>query len=410
MRRLPYGSAVALILAGLGPGCGSFKNDAGGDAGVPDASTGDAPVADASEAGTASDGGGAGDGGVDSASETGDGGRPCTATACSPVVMANDLHYPVGLAVDATHLYWIEAGNGVSDPDAPLVRILKSAPCLKSTDPCRGVLDPMAGGDVFQSLSLAVGPDQVCYTQTYNSPAQHSVYCVGFGSGGGKRAVYQGNGAAAQIVTTADTIAWADFGQAASSSQGAVFAVPADAGFTADAQALASGRPGPSALAVDGPAFFWAEYGTSAEAGAVQRASLDGGAPTLVAGGQTSPDGVAAYAGYAYWVSTGDGAVRRAKEDGTGAVETLSSGENVPVALAVDASGVYWINAGTGPDYLDGALRRVDLAGGTATTMMAGIANVQALAIDDTDVYFCNAGTTGKQFLDGTIWQMPKTY
>jgi hypothetical protein len=189
-----------------------------------------------------------------------------------------------------------------------------------------------------------------------------------------------------------------------------VFAVPADAGFTADAQALASGRPGPTGLAADGPAFFWAEYGTNADAGAVQRASPDSGSPTLLAGMQMSPQGVAAYAGYVYWGTTGDGAVRRAKEDGTGAVETLASGENVPAALAVDASGVYWINAGTGPDYLDGALRRMDLSGGAVTTMMPGIASVQALAVDDADVYVCSAGTTGNQFHDGTIWRMPKTY
>ena len=409
MRRIRYKLALALAMAVLGSSCGSFKDDSGGDGGALDGFAGDAPGADASEASVASDGGAAGEGGHDSAVEGGDGGRPCTAMQCPPIVMANDLHYPVALALDALHLYWIEAGNGVSDPNTPLVRIAKSMPCLKSTDPCRGVLDSMAGGDVFQGLSLAVGPDQACYTQTYNTPSAHSVYCVAFGSGG-KRVVYEGTGAATQIVATADTIAWADFGQVASSSQGAVFAVPADAGFTADAQALASARPGPSGLAVDGPAFVWAEYGATAEAGAVQRASPDGGPPTLIAGGQQSPSSVAAFAGYAYWASLGDGTVRRMKEDGTGVVETLASGENTPTAVAVDASGVYWINAGTGPDYLDGALRRVDPVGGAAATMMPGIVNVQALAIDETDVYVCNAGTMGNQFADGTIWQMAKTY
>ena len=406
MCRIGYPLAALALLA-AGQACGDFKNAGGG--GTLDGSVGDAPVADAGEAGVASDAGAPGEGGADSATEGGNGGRPCTAAACPPVVMADDLHFPVALAVDALHLYWIEAGNGVSDPDAPLVRILKSAPCLKSTDPCRGVLDPMAGGDAFQGLSLAVGPGQACYTQTYDTPSAYSVNCVTFDSAG-TRGVYQGTGAAVQIVATADTIAWTNFGQAAAASQGAIFAVPSDAGFTTDAQALASARPGPAGLAADGPALVWTEYGTTADAGAVQRVSLDGGAPVVIAGGQQSPGSVAAYAGYVYWTSVGDGTVRRTKDDGTGAVETFASAENGPVAVAVSATGVYWINAGTGPDYLDGALRRVDLAGGTPATMMANIVNLQALAIDDTDVYVCNAGTTGNQFHDGTIWQIAQTY
>jgi hypothetical protein len=412
MCRGRYSLALALTVGVLGSGCGSFKDDGGDNGGAPDGFAGDAPGIDAGDASLASEGGDASvasEGGNDAATEGGNGGRPCTAAMCPPVVMADDLHYPVAIALDATYLYWIEAGNGVSDPDTPMVRIAKSMPCLKSTDPCRGVLDSMAGGDVYLSLTLAVGPDEACYTQTYDSPAEHSVYCVAFGSGG-KRVVYEGTGAATQIVATADTIAWADFGQTASSSQGAVFAVPADAGFTADAQALASARPGPTGLAADGPAFVWVEDGTSADAGAAQGVSPDGGPPTLIAGGQQSPSSVVAYGGYAYWTSLGDGTVRRMKDDGTGTVDTLASGETLPVAIAADASGVYWVNAGTGPDYLDGALRRVDLAGGTVTTMMPGIVNALALAIDDADVYVCNAGTTGQQFHDGTIWQMAKTY
>ncbi|MGH7298214.1 MAG: hypothetical protein ACRELB_24965, partial [Polyangiaceae bacterium] len=156
----------------------------------------------------------------------------------------------------------------------------------------------------------------------------------------------------------------------------------------------------------------WTEYGASADAGAVRWSPLDGGPSVLLAFAQQSPDAVAAYGGYAYWVSAGDGTVRRVKDDGTGGVETLASGESAPVAIAVDASGVYWVDAGTGPDYLDGALRRADLTAGTGTitTMMPGIVNVQAMAIDDANVYVCNAGTVGKQFHDGTIWQMAKTY
>jgi hypothetical protein len=154
----------------------------------------------------------------------------------------------------------------------------------------------------------------------------------------------------------------------------------------------------------------WTEYGTSVDAGAVRRTPFDGGTRTLLAAQQAAPGGVAAYAGYVYWVNTGDGTVRRTRDDGTGGVEGVSSGENTPVAVAVDASGVYWINAGTSPDYLDGALRRADLTGGTATTMMSGVVNVQAMAIDDVDAYVCSAGTPGGQYHDGTIWQMPKTY
>ncbi|HEY8086318.1 MAG TPA: hypothetical protein VIF09_00685, partial [Polyangiaceae bacterium] len=335
---------------------------------------------------------------------------PCTAAACPPVVMAGDLHYPVGLAVDATHLYWIEAGNGVSDPYAPLVRILKSAPCLHATDACRGVLDSMAGGDPFTSLSLAVGPGQACYTQTYNTPAGHSVYCVAFGAGAGTRGIYQGAGAATQVVVTTDTIAWTDFGQGAANTDGALFAVPADAGFTPDAHAVLSGQPGPSALATDGADLVWAEYGPTADAGSVRRVPLDGGGSTLLAAAQASPASVATYAGFVYWASLGDGTVRRVKDDGTGPVETVSAGEIAPAAVYADATGVYWIDAGTGPDYLDGALRRADLAGGNATTMMSGLVNLQAMAVDDVDVYVCNAGTVGGQYHDGTIWQIAKTY
>src|SRR5580704_17100613 len=108
MRRIAYASsgAVAVVILAAGAACGGFRDSRGDDGGPPEGGA-DAPGADVESAAPAEGG--------DAPSEGASGGRPCTAAACPPVVMAGDLHYPVGLAVDATHLYWIEAGNGVSD-------------------------------------------------------------------------------------------------------------------------------------------------------------------------------------------------------------------------------------------------------------------------------------------------------
>jgi hypothetical protein len=125
--------------------------------------------------------------------------------------------------------------------------------------------------------------------------------------------------------------------------------LPIDGGTPAT---LASGNPGPYAVALDATNLYWVDLGTAAGAysdGAVLSMPIAGGPVTALATGQLAPGAIAVSDSDVYWVdgclsssAPGSGAVMRVAKTG-GAVQTIASGLDQPAAIAVDAASVYWL-------------------------------------------------------------------
>lgn len=101
---------------------------------------------------------------------------------------------------------------------------------------------------------------------------------------------------------------------------------------------------------------------------------------------------------YVYWTSLDleQGAIRRARIDGSGMVETLAANLPKPNRVVVSETHVYWTNTGT--ERQPGSLMRVSKNGGEPETLVSGVPFAQALALDDDargvdDVYFAGSET-----------------
>ncbi len=91
-------------------------------------------------------------------------------------------------------------------------------------------------------------------------------------------------------------------------------------------------------IAIDGGALFWSVY--SRDIGAIYRLTLDGSStPRPLAVGLLSPQNIAAFGGFVYWVSPA-GSVARVSADADGATPTiLASDQPTPWGRAGDAVG-----------------------------------------------------------------------
>jgi len=104
-------------------------------------------------------------------------------------------------------------------------------------------------------------------------------------------------------------------------------------------------------VALSGEDVFWTN-GRGPESGGVYRIGhgTDGGAPTLVAGGQAFPHGISADDNQVYWadigVSSNGGTVHRASPDGSNVklVADSSSGVSTPGPVIVANNQVFWAN------------------------------------------------------------------
>lgn len=117
------------------------------------------------------------------------------------------------------------------------------------------------------------------------------------------------------------------------------------------------------------------------------------GPPVLLAGGELSITGLALDSDYVYWVSGFSGDVKRAPKGG-GTHAVLASGQSKAQDLVVTPEGLYFlVRGGTG-----GAIMKVGLGGGAATSVVGGQYNPARLAVEGTKLYWTNqsSGAAGK--------------
>lgn len=399
-RRLPALQFFALTIAAAllaSAGCSSLKNadptGPGADGG--DAATADGPVQQGDDA---SNGGDA------------DAGTPtavCTAATCPVDVVEKGLYGPVSIAVSSTHLYWIEVGQVPPTSSGQLVRIAKTSGC--STRSCfdvfdSNVVDGQLSGQNSYEAHVALGPYDVCYTQSFNANAQHGIRCFGLAEPlQAKRALDNGPGAVIDLWVGASEARWVLSSSNVGVADGAVMGRTLVGGAT---KTFAPARVASSAVTSDGAKVYWSEWGAASPQGTINTLLGDGGV-SAIATGRANPIAVRLYGQYLYWVEAAKKTVMRARADGIGPPEQIATTDVNPVDLVVDASGVYWITSGPGMSGIAGSLSHAPLMpGGDITVMIKDINIVYALAADTTHVY---VASVGQMIADGQIVRIKKT-
>jgi hypothetical protein len=383
---------AALCLSALGVSCSTFKNE-GTDA-TPDAST-DAGALDASQIDALADGSAPDSAKVVDSGDAGsaDDGGVCTQSTCATTTIISGLYGPAALAVDATYVYWLEVGSMIpqADGEGQLVRLQKGTSCADRS--CVEVIDPYALSGTFEGQliydnQLALGPSDVCYSQSFNAQAEHQISCFPLAS-------------LAQIVVDQDygdcdglwigpgSLVWSLASTTTTSNDGSIRIRALEGTDGGPAAAIASSRPYPTSVLADGAGTVWSELGASDAGGALMVAADDGGITPLVAQ-RGAPVAVAGYGGFVYWIDAQARTVLRVPRSG-GAVDQIANTDDNPFALVVDASGVYWAAAGL-TDAAGSVAHAPLVPGGPTTVMMSGVVAIQALAVDATQVYAAAVG------------------
>jgi len=145
-------------------------------------------------------------------------------------------------------------------------------------------------------------------------------------------------------------------------------------------------------------------YWTVLEGNTVRRANLDGTSPeVLVTVATPFCLDLDLVAGYLYFANHPQGKVQRITLDGTGLTDVLNAPNALGVAVDRAAGKIYWSEARGGPN---GLLRRANLDGSNAETLVAGLAFPSDLALDLVNgwIYWAeyDAGRIGRARLDGT--------
>jgi hypothetical protein len=155
----------------------------------------------------------------------------------------------------------------------------------------------------------------------------------------------------------------------------------------------------PTGVVADATHLYFSDTGDGSSPGRVLRRSLasiaagEDIAAEIIATDEPGPGDLAVDAAHVYWV-TNDGQIRRRAKDGTGAVETIAMDQYGSIAIAVDDVFVYWTVYGNGGDH-DGAIRRSPKAGGGIATLADNQANPWEIALDCEAVYWTNHNDFG---------------
>jgi hypothetical protein len=283
-------------------------------------------------------------------------------------VLAEQLDWPVSIAVDGAAVYWAESeGSAVKKvplaggPVTVLVAACPSFPWGLALD-AGHVYAALDGGAILR-VAKAGGPFENVVTLSSDDQLQ-------------------------DLLADATRLYW-DY---ANLDRVDVAALPSGATSTLATDEGADG----AGLTMDATYVYWAS------GAAIKRAPKTGGPGVTVVTPAGAPVAIAVDATRAYWLL--DGAVWAAALDG-GATIKLASLPNpffwLGEWLTVDDAGVYVAFSATSFSAHDGAVVRIPLAGGAPVVLASGVVRPSAITVDASHVYWTDTGL-------GTVSRAPK--
>ncbi|MEZ4220129.1 MAG: DUF5050 domain-containing protein [Polyangiaceae bacterium] len=336
--------------SGSGGSGGSDAGDAAPDALVCSGTTADCnnSAADGCEVDLSSDGANCGTCGRDCVGGT------CTAGACSPATLWTEAQAtPTRLALDATHVYFVDFNNGavrsVPKLGGPAVllasgknatRVAVDGSYVYFTNGSQAEINrvPTLGGttELVATLPQVATGLTVDTTYVYSSETAATGRIHRIPEGGGVPTVLATSSWPIDLAVNSTHVYWPSY-----ENNGALRRVPISGG---SFETLDSNTDNGFAVALDATHVYWTVLGTGANKGEIRRLPLAGGTAEVLAVTQAGPRGIAVDATHVYWTNSDDGTVRRIAKDGSDnqVPATLSSGGIEPLGIAVDATAVYW--------------------------------------------------------------------
>jgi hypothetical protein len=288
-------------------------------------------------------------------------GGQCFEGSCQPVLVVGQQSAPAWIAVDATHIYWTNSGNGTvwrADKDGtnklqiaqgqltPWVIRVRNGRVYWGQDTTGGFVAsaPSAGGGPVLDMS---GPqpsprgmdvdDSYVYFDTEDTDA--GTFQRALLDGGGATVLATQQGSPKDLVVTPQWVFWSNF------ADGTIMRYQIASGTIAP---FVKQLPGPFGLGWDGTFLYWTcRANGAADAGSIGRIAVDGSQKTTLADGLGAPRAIAVDANYMYFTSELEGTVRRIPPAG-GTPTVIASGQVQPWGIAIDDQFVYWAAKGGG--------------------------------------------------------------
>jgi len=170
----------------------------------------------------------------------------------------------MGVAVDSSHVYWINRNTGAvrrANPDGSNLQ------------------DLVPGQFALATGGVAVDASHLYWTSYAGGPTAGTIRRANL-DGSNPQAIVPGQAAPFGIAVDASHLYWTAIGE------GVIYEANLDG---TNPQAIISGQSGPWGVAVDASQLYW----TNPVAGTIWAANLDGSSPHVLATGQDNPAGVA---------------------------------------------------------------------------------------------------------------------
>jgi hypothetical protein len=361
-----------IALAALAVACGSKvastpHDDGGAEGGGGDAGGVDAPGGSGSSSGLGSESGASSSsGGSGSGSSSGGGAAECGAPPSYTILATVQPSFGVGLAVDATSVYWYA----------------QTAPVVTDAGGGGAVMKVPLGGGAVTTLAtgfptaMALGGSDVFWVEGGPNSSQATIESVPI-AGGTSTTIAIAIPPTA-VASDGTNVYWTD------GAVGTVIKMPIGG---AAPITLASQQENPVGLAIDAKSAYWGVASAAGVNGAIVKAPLSGGqAAVTLATGAFLPADVAVDAANVYW-STVYGTQIFAAPIAGGAITTLASQQENAFDIAADGTNVYWTSSGTVPG--TSSVMKVPVGGGTPTALVCGLnVDLAGITVDATSVYW----------------------